>query len=316
MDAEPNTVSPSRATKKKKPAREIATREFGVVARPIRLFCQAVIDTGDVTRAYLESHPDCKTERQAKYRGRALLKRGDVRAFVAELKAKVVAGQDVAVNPRKAALLDELNLVAFAGVNLKKLHPKEKLTALRTIAEIEGWMKPKEQSSGLRATFNFSIGGTRRAAQGRTITVDVGEGSANGAIEAPGPVESIPAGGFDVDLDPDSSPNNVGVAKQPDIMFVGVGLPSESESESESATLLTVSSALPTDKAALLTDGSPQSRSQVLDSTESTPKQAGKEANAGGPAPSRSTPTGRPGASDSRQPVDKSPSRLFDASNT
>lgn len=261
MRAEPTTLSASKPKKKAKPKREVATREFGTVARPIRLFCQAVLDTGDVTRAYLESHPDCKTERQAKYRGRALLKRGDVRAHIAELKAKTVAGQGDS-NPKKTALLEELNLIAYAGINLKKLHPKEKLTALRTIAEIEGWMKPKETGTGLRATFNFHVGNARRGA-GRTVTVDMAPDTGEEAIAPNSAVSCNPIAdcvvdrnaddhvgvGVAVDLDPET--HNVDVDERSEATRHKV-LRFTSESESESATLLTVSS--------------PQSRSQLDDS--------------------------------------------------
>ena len=305
MDAETITASASASTKKRgrpKNSLTIPAREYATSTRPTRLFCQLVSENVDVAIAYLQSHPKCKSESAAKYAGRALLKRGDVRALIAESKAKVVVGQGDS-NPRKVALLAELELLAYQGVRLNKLHPKEKLTALRTIAEIEGWMKPKEQGAGLRATFNFHVGGIRRGVQGRTISVDVGQ--------------DVPVGGVGVDFD--SNPTTSVLPEgQPDIMFVGVGLPSESESESESesAMLLTVRSALPSDRSALPTDGSPQSFSQVVDSKESGLKQDGKEANTGGTATSRSMPTGRPEASESRQPVDKSTKSLFDASNT
>ena len=285
-------------------------------SRSIRIFAQSMAESGDVTIAYLESHPNCASKERAKYAGRALLKRGDVRALIALEKAKVVIGQGDS-NPRKAALLEELNLVAFAGVNLKKLHPKEKLTALRTIAEIEGWMKPKEQGAGLRATFNFNVGGTRRGAQDRTVVtvVDMGEGSVEGEIDGSGPVESIPVGAFGVELDLDSPQASSELRSNP-TRVVGVGLPSESESESESGPPLTADGwqprAIDSDSRAVRA----QALSQVLDSTENSVQQAQKDGNVGAQDHSRSTPTGRSRASDSRQSVHKSPSRLFDAANT
>ena len=143
------------------------------MARSHRRFAEAMFEHGDITKAYLESHPDCKSIKSANYRGRVMLKLGSVRAYILELKAKSSSNPAVESNPKKAALLAELDMVAYASINLKKLHPKEKLTALRTIAEIEGWMKPPSAGAhGVRATFNFRIGGNSRIAAGRTITID------------------------------------------------------------------------------------------------------------------------------------------------
>jgi hypothetical protein len=262
-------------------------------------------ENGDVTNAYLESHPNCSSKQRAKYAGRTLLKRGDVRALIAVEKAKAVAGQGDS-NPRKMALLEELNLVGYAGVNLKKIHPKEKLTALRTIAEIEGWMKPKDQGKGVRATFNFIVGGARRGAVGRTVTVDVDADQA--------------AGGVGVGLDPDSPPNNVGVAKQPDNKLVGVGLPSDSESESESDVRLSdrrrSRDGQPRADDGQVTDSRAQLQSQVADSTVIESETVKKGPNASILEGGRSTPTGRSESPVSAKPVDNSPRRLFDASNT
>lgn len=171
-----------------KRSRDLPASAFKTLARPIRRFAEAMLETGDVTTAYLESHPDCKSMQSAKYRGRALLKRGDVRALVANLKQELKGNQGDAT--RKGALLSELETLAFAHVNLKKIHPKEKLTALRAIAELEGLLAPKPASAGIRATFNFHVGGRNRGAQARqAITVDMG--TAERAIVERAPIDEL-----------------------------------------------------------------------------------------------------------------------------
>lgn len=158
---------------------------FKTLARPIRRFAEAMLETGDVTTAYLESHPHCKSRQSAKYRGRALLKRGDVRAVIASLKQEAAGNQGD--TGRKAALLSELETLGFAHVNLKKLHPKEKIAALRAIAELEGLLAPKPAGAGIKATFNFRIGGHLLGTQDRARTIAMSMDTVAPEIAAPAP---------------------------------------------------------------------------------------------------------------------------------
>ena len=192
------------AKRKQPPAHDESGK---LLARTARRFAEAMFETGDVSKAYLESHPDCKSTKSAKYRGSALLKRGEVRAYIASLKAKAASVQGVEANPRRAALLAELDSLGYATVNLKKLHPKEKLTALRTIAEIEGWMKPAAGAAGLRATFNFRIGGqaapTGRGEPQTVVTMDMDTETGS---DAPAPTTQAPGPQIEVDVTPDPAP--------------------------------------------------------------------------------------------------------------
>ncbi len=93
------------------------------------------------------------------------------------------------VDGEKAAWEHELRMVAFALVNLKKVPVKEKLNALRLYGESKNWLKQVQQGAGLRATFNFRIGGAPAAPLGRsepqTIEVDVDASEADSDAPAP-----------------------------------------------------------------------------------------------------------------------------------
>ena len=169
---------------------------FATMSRPIRRFCESMAEIGDIARAYMESHPGTMIERIAKYRGSQLLKRGEVRAYIAQLKAKDLIQGDIP--PAKSALLAELDSLAYARVPLGKLHAKEKLMALRTIAEINGWMSPKATGQGIRATFNFRVGGQQvtpgapAAPQGITVDAEVLQEPLDAASDDQGEVDAGP----------------------------------------------------------------------------------------------------------------------------
>lgn len=278
------------------------------VIRPLagilRRFADAYIKIGDVTKAYLLTHRDCKSANQAKARGRKLLQDPRLQAYCAQVRTQAIVSTDTGSGDAdKLAWEMELRAVAFASFNAKKVPVKEKVSALRTLGESKGYLKQQQHGAGLRATFNFVVGGTRRAAVGRTVTVDVD-------------TEQSAAGAVGVDLDPalPQTPSALRSNPTKDVVF---DLSSDSESESESDVRLS-DRRRSYDGQPRADDGQPlagraQSRLQVPDSTGSTPKQAGKEANAGGQATSRSTPTGRPRASDSRQSARKG---LFGVDNT
>src|SRR3990167_11341067 len=110
----PMDVTPSSGSKKRgRPRNSGGSHDASVsiLIRPLRLFAAAMSEHGDVTKAYLESHPTCPSPTRAKYAGRALLKRGDVRALIAIAKAKALSDQPDS-NPHKSALLAEVELMA------------------------------------------------------------------------------------------------------------------------------------------------------------------------------------------------------------
>lgn len=125
-------------------------------------FARALAKCGDTKRAYLATHPKCNNQESAKRRGRAIAKLPGVVAYLARIKVAALG-----IDGEKEAWEHELRSIAYAGVNLKKVPVKEKVSALRTLGESKGWLKRNELPVGLRATFNFRIG-----SEERTITVE------------------------------------------------------------------------------------------------------------------------------------------------
>ena len=213
------------------PATPIQQADSSISTRPLapqlRRFADTYIRIGDVTKAYLLTHKDCKSANQAKARGRKLLNDSRLQAYCAQLRSQALVSTETGPqDAEKMAWENELRAVAFASFNAKKVPVKEKVTALRTLGESKGYLKQQQVGAGMRATFNFHVGGSRRRAAGRTISVDV---------------DADPAGGVAVDLEPGSAlpePTSSvlegGVLPSNPTMVVGVGLSSESESESES----------------------------------------------------------------------------------
>lgn len=159
----------------------------------LRRFADAYIKLGDVTKAYLLTHRDCKSANQAKARGRKLLQDSRLQAYCAQQRTQALVSTDTAsADPDKLAWEMELRAVAFASFNSKKVPVKEKVSALRTLGESKGYLKQQQVGAGLRATFNFHVGGRARTAAGRTISVDVSNGTGEVAIDAPGSIQATP----------------------------------------------------------------------------------------------------------------------------
>lgn len=148
-------------------------------------FAAALYKIGDSTKAYFATHPLCKSSRQAKERGRALSRMPEVMLEMERLRTQSLegAGQSDAgltvfseggSSASKIAWENELHLLAFSKVNIRKIPVKEKLLALRTLGESKGWLDKRQPQQGIRATFNFHIGGKTSTVAGRTLTVDAG----------------------------------------------------------------------------------------------------------------------------------------------
>ena len=188
-------LSTPRTSAKKPLADDEFLTAIGSLSKTHLDFARAYSKSNDATKAYLISHPNCTSEKSAKRRGSALARLPGVVAFLARQRVRALG-----VDGEKAAWEHELRMVGFAGVNLKKVPVKEKISALRTLGESKGWLRPQQIGAGLRATFNFRIGGqTSPAGRGddpQTVTVDVDASEAGG--DAPEPTTLA--------LDTDSEP--------------------------------------------------------------------------------------------------------------
>lgn len=202
-------ISTELSTPRTSPKKPLADDEFltaiGSLSKTHLDFARAYSKSNDATKAYLISHPNCTSEKSAKRRGSALARLPGVVAFLARQRVRMLG-----VDGEKAAWEHEVRMVAFAGVNLKKVPVKEKLSALRTLAEAKGWLKQPERGAGLRATFNFRIGGAPAAPLGRsepqTIEVDVDAHDSGGDAPAPATLA----------MDTDSEPVVIEIQQEPE----------------------------------------------------------------------------------------------------
>ena len=176
-------LSTPRTSAKKPLADDEFLTAIGSLSKTHLDFARAYSKSNDATKAYLISHPNCTSEKSAKRRGSALARLPGVVAFLARQRVRALG-----VDGEKAAWEHELRMVAFAGVNLKKVPVKEKLNALRLYGESKNWLKQVQQGAGLRATFNFRIGGQTAPAgrsEPQTIEVDVDAHDAGGDAPVP-----------------------------------------------------------------------------------------------------------------------------------
>lgn len=196
--------TPPRATPSAHTADDLA-RAVSRITPSLQKFADTYIRKPDVTAAYLISHPDCKSARHAKTRGRALLKDSRVEAYLAARRSQAL--DPLASDGDKLAWELELKSVAFAHFNPRKVPVKEKVTALRALGEAKGWLKPQAAGAGLRATFNFRIGGQASPAgrgEPQTVTVDVDASEAGS--DAPEPTTQAPRPQLEVDVTQDPAP--------------------------------------------------------------------------------------------------------------
>ncbi len=176
-------------------------------------FAAALYKIGDSTKAYFATHSLCKSSRQAKERGRALSRMPEVMLEMERLRTQSLEGtgqsdagltvfSEGGSSASKIAWENELHLLAFSKVNIRKIPVKEKLLALRTLGESKGWLDKRQPQTGVRATFNFHVGGARRGATGRTVILDVDTDQApaaevaqieNVTVLAPEPSAAAPA---------------------------------------------------------------------------------------------------------------------------
>ncbi|MFM9966943.1 MAG: hypothetical protein ACKVQK_00865 [Burkholderiales bacterium] len=151
-------------------------------------FAMALFKIGDASKAYLSTHASCTSSRQALDRGRKLARSPEVVVELARLKAQALDGTEDSAT--KEALKTEVRTLAFSRVNLKKVPIKEKLSALRTLAELEGLLDKRQPQHGIRASFTFIVPGraealaARDANRARSIP-----GQRTDAIAPSGPVQ-------------------------------------------------------------------------------------------------------------------------------
>ena len=197
-------LSIPRTSAKKPLADDEFLTAIGSLSKTHLDFARAYSKSNDATKAYLISHPNCTSEKSAKRRGSALARLPGVVAFLARQRVRMLG-----VDGEKAAWEHELRMVAFAGVNLKKVPVKEKLNALRLYGESKNWLKQVQQGAGLRATFNFRIGG-QAAPAGRSepqavVTMDMDTTEAGGDAPAPAALA----------VDADSEPVVIEIQQEP-----------------------------------------------------------------------------------------------------
>ncbi len=134
-------------------------------------FAAALFEIGDATKAYYVTHPRCKSARQAKERGRALCQLPEIQLELRRLRAQAIDGtgeNGTSVGNRSdAEKIDwenEVRLLAYSKVELRKVPVKEKLAALRLFGESRNYLKQSPGAgTGIRATFIF------RMADGKTF---------------------------------------------------------------------------------------------------------------------------------------------------
>ena len=200
-------LSTPRTSAKKPQADDEFLTAIGSLSKTHLDFARAYSKSNDATKAYLISHPNCTSEKSAKRRGSALARLPGVVAFLARQRVRALG-----VDGEKAAWEHELRMVAFAGVNLKKVPVKEKLNALRLYGESKNWLKQVQQGAGLRATFNFRIGG-QAAPAGRgepqaVVTMDMD--ASDPGSDAPAPATLAVDTDLDhvaVEIQPEPAPN-------------------------------------------------------------------------------------------------------------
>ena len=82
----------------------------------------------------------------------------------------------------KLAWENELHLLTYSKVNIRKIPVNEKLLALRTLGESNGWLDKRQPQEGIRATFNFHLGPRKVVTSGVTRTLVVDSGASPRAI--------------------------------------------------------------------------------------------------------------------------------------
>ena len=148
---------------------------------------------GDSTKTYFATHPHCKSSRQAKERGRALCKLPEVMLELNRLRTQSLDGTDEShasipvfsergSSASKLAWENELHLLTYSKVNIRKIPVNEKLLALRTLGESNGWLDKRQPQEGIRATFNFHLGPRKVVTSGVTRTLVVDSGASPRAI--------------------------------------------------------------------------------------------------------------------------------------
>lgn len=180
-------------------ADQVYLTDIGSLSREHLAFATALAKCGDPAKAYLATHPRCNNHASAKRHGRRIAKLPGVVAYLARIKVGALG-----VEGEKEAWEHEVRSIAFAGVNLRKVPVKEKVSALRTLGEAKGWLKQQQVGAGVRATFNFRIGGVGALGSERVISV-VGDSQPAGN-DAPAPDSPQPSRNIGVDVDLDQDP--------------------------------------------------------------------------------------------------------------
>lgn len=194
-------------------------RAASQITPALQRFADAWIKKADITHAYLITHPDCKSARHAKTRGRAILQDPRVVAYLAARRAQAL--DSTGADGEKLGWELELRSVAFAHFNPKKVPVKEKVSALRTLGEAKGWLKQQQVGAGVRATFNFRIGGPGVLGGERVISVE-GDSQPSSSVA---PTASAAPSSTEIEVDVNLNPETQATEVLPPAVETRHGLP-------------------------------------------------------------------------------------------